>query len=583
MTAELAAASGSVALPVGAQLGEYVLGEPLWKVRIADVYRANGPAGAAIVYVIHAPIAQNTAVRDHIIAGTRAAAALGEHKHLVHTRAAGLTGSVLWIATEDIDGSSVRDMLLKKRQQGASGFGISGTRNLIAGVCAALSAGQHGALSSESVVVNRAGRVRVVDLALGAGTAAAIAAGLIPSSPAIAPEVAAGQPPSGASEVFGIGALLYEALVGVPFERGGPRPSTAVANLDPQVDELFVRACDRDPNRRFGRAEVLAELIADAFGKGLDGPPRQATAMPGSSAAISMTSLAQELAQTAASGSGNAVVDRALAAALADSTEKFLVTKGKLDYGPFSLADIVTQIEKGDIIAGNVIMDKDTGARGDVAAHPLLGPIIETARQRRDDNRRMQAEVVHQSQEKKRGAMLYGVIGAGVIGVGVAVWLIVKSVSGAEATQAAGINKLGGASLKVTMSEPKAPPKRPGGGHHSGGARPAGGNGPNGNENLALDMSGDDDDDSTETLSMQAVYGVYSKYGGQLGGCLQSSGESSVDINMNIDGPSGQVTFVKVNGKQSGGAYGCLNRLLRSMHFPSIHGPRTRAEFSISL
>ena len=34
----------------------------------------------------------------------------------------------------------------------------------------------------------------------------------------------------------------------------------------------------------------------------------------------------------------------ALAAALADTTEKFLISKGRLDYGPFSLADVVAQI-----------------------------------------------------------------------------------------------------------------------------------------------------------------------------------------------------------------------------------------------
>jgi hypothetical protein len=95
-------------------------------------------------------------------------------------------------------------------------------------------------------------------------------------------------------------------------------------------------------------------------------------------------------------------------------------------------------------------------------------------------------------------------------------------------------------------------------------------------------MSGDDDDGS-ETLDMGTVYGVYSKYGGQLGGCLQSGGEGSASIGIIIDGPSGKVTWVKVNGKQAGGAYACLSRVLRAMKFPSIHGPRTRAEFDISL
>src|SRR5205085_454175 len=103
-------------------------------------------------------------------------------------------------------------------------------------------------------------------------------------------------------------------------------------------------------------------------------------------------------------------VDRALAAALADSTEKWLVSKGRLDYGPYSLADVVEQIKKGDISAGNVIIDKDTGRRTDVAAHPLLSPLIDASKQARDDARRAQAEVAHQGREKRRGVMLFAVI-----------------------------------------------------------------------------------------------------------------------------------------------------------------------------
>ena len=108
-----AAASGNQAqfaprLNAGVQLGEYVLGQPLWPLRIADAYRANGPKGASTVYVIHAQLSQDPSVRDQIIAGTRVAASLPEHKHLVRTLAAGLTGDILWIATEEIEGSLAR-------------------------------------------------------------------------------------------------------------------------------------------------------------------------------------------------------------------------------------------------------------------------------------------------------------------------------------------------------------------------------------------------------------------------------------------------------------------------------------------
>ncbi|MBA3540397.1 MAG: hypothetical protein H0T79_12355 [Deltaproteobacteria bacterium] len=569
-------------LTPGVQLGEYVLGEALWPLRIADAYRANGPKGPATIYVVHAAISVNAGVRDAIIAGTRTAAALPEHKHLVRTLAAGLTGEVLWIATEEIDGSLVRDLLSKKRSAGTSGFGTRGTGNLIAGVASALGDHHHGTLASESVSVNRTGRVRVVDLALAQGTAAAIIAGLVPPQGCIAPEILAGAAPNGPADVYGVGALLYEALVGQSLERGGPRPSEVVANLSSQIDEIVARACHRDPEKRFGRADVLGEVVSEAL---TTGGAVQTSMVPklGDAAPLDeqVMSLATELGTQSPSASGNAVVDRALQAALADSTEKWLVSKGKLDYGPFSLADVVKQITKGEITAGNIIMDKDTGNRVAVDKHPLLGPMVETARQQRDDQRRAQAEVVHQSREKSRGVMLYVVIGAGVIGVALAVWFIIKSVRSEEGKQVAGISALDGASLNVKVSAPKAPPPRP---KRTGGQRPGGGGSYQnaGGENLALDMS-DDEDGGGGTLDMNTVFAVYSKYGGQLGGCLQSNGEGSASISIIIDGPSGRVTFVRVNGKTAGGTWSCLGRVLKGMKFPTLKSGRTRAEFDIAL
>ena len=587
MTA-IGTSSGSHAakLQAGVQLGDYILGQPLWPLRIADAYRANGPNGAATIYVMHAPIAGNAAVRDAIIAGTRAAAALPEHKHLVHTIAAGLTGDILWIATEEIDGSLAREMLIKKRQAGTAGFGVRGTANLMGGVSLALSEVTHGALSAESIVVSRSGRVRIVDLALGPGTLAAMKAGLIPMTNNVAPEVQQTGVPSLAGDVYAVGALMYEVLVGIPLERGGPRPSEKVQGASTKVDEILGKSCHPNPDKRYGHVDVQAEAITDALG-GAGGPTaaRAAVAPPpdaGASLAMSISgAAAADPGNSGSVASGNAVIDRALSAALADSTEKYLISKGRLDYGPFSLADVVKQIDKGDIVAGNIIMDKDTGSRGDVAEHELLGPVVDAARQRMDDQRRAHAEVKVQSAEKKRGAMLYGVIGLGVVGAAIAVYFVINAVRSDDKKKAvAGIAKVEGAELKVTISLPKVPPakKRTGGGGHGGGG---GGGGGKYDDNMQLDLS--DDSDETETLGMDKVYAVYSSYGGPLASCLGSNGTRSANIGIIIDGPSGRVKGVRVNGSSSGGLHQCIWKVMQRMQFPKINGPRTRAEFDIGV
>ena len=99
---------------------------------------------------------------------------------------------------------------------------------------------------------------------------------------------------------------------------------------------------------------------------------------------------------------------------------------------------------------------------------------------------------------------------------------------------------------------PKAPPakKRTRRRRRAGGG--GGGGGRTTSENMSLDLS--DDSDETETLGMDKVYAVYSHYGAQLGGCLQSTGASSANIGIIIDGPSGRVKFVKVNGTDVGRA-----------------------------
>jgi hypothetical protein len=359
-----------------------------------------------------------------------------------------------------------------------------------------------------------------------------------------------------------------------------------VPGTNKQIDEIVARACHSNPDRRFGRVDVLGEVVNEALAQG---GAMETTAVPTLERAPdlaqhvrSVTSLAQEIASPSPAASGNLTVDRALAGALADTTEKWLISKGRLDYGPFSLADVVAQIEKGEIVAGNLIMDKDTGARSDVGEHPLLGPMVDAARQRIDDARRAQAEVKAQSTDKKRGALLYAVIGLGVLGAVAAVYFIIQSTRHEDAPkQVAGISALDGAQLKVNVTMPKTPPaKHGGGGHHSRGGG-GGGNMQNASENMSLDLS--DDSDETETLGMDKVFAVYSHYGAQLGGCLQSTGAGQANIGIIIDGPSGRVNWVKVNGQASGALWGCVNRVMRGMQFPTIHGPRTRAEFDIGL
>ncbi len=578
-------------LAPGSRLGEYVLGEPLWRLRIAEAYGARGPAGAATLYVIDAALAQNADVRNEIVAGTRAAAALPEHPNIVRTVAAGLTGDVLWIATEDVDGTPVRDVLRKKVLTGQKGLGGPGAGLVLLSAASALAQLVHGALTSESVIAARSGRPRVADLALARGTLAAVRLGLLvgPAAEGLAPEAKIA-PPAPAADVFGLGCLLYETLVGKPLERGGPRPSEVAPGLSDQIDEVVARCCHRDPARRFGNVETLREIMSDLLGKDSGNGSALApvaargsgvmSLSPGSSGSglFSVPSLAQTLAHGGERATPVAI-DSALAMALSDSAEKWLISKGQLDYGPFSLADVVAQIEDGKILGSHIIVDKDTGARAEVGSHPLLGPVSDAAKARHDEARRVAAETAHRRTETKRGALLYALIAVAVIAVGGGAWWGIKRARTDETTSVASVTGVGNATIDYQMSLPKRPKKVPRANRPSGGQTNVATS--SGGEDLTLDMSGDDDD--SETLDLGTIHSVYSRQGAALGRCLSGNGGGSANISFIINGPTGRVTLVRVNGKQDGGLATCITKVMKSLAFPSINGPRTRAEFDISM
>src|SRR6185295_3693183 len=87
------------------------------------------------------------------------------------------------------------------------------------------------------------------------------------------------------SDLWSLAVIAYHAITGVlPFRadelgeiivkictEDAPRPSSLVPDLDPELDEFFARALDRDPDKRFQSARAMAAAFADAAG--LQPPP----------------------------------------------------------------------------------------------------------------------------------------------------------------------------------------------------------------------------------------------------------------------------------------------------------------------
>jgi hypothetical protein len=120
----------------------------------------------------------------------------------------------------------------------------------------------HGAVHPSSVLLDEDGGVRLGDFIVGRALTTAVAQGADSSlwrglAGYIAPELAVGEDPTPAADVFAVGALLFTMLTGeVP---PGPVRTT------PAVERLVARALDTDVSRRYRNAQDLLQNMVEAF------------------------------------------------------------------------------------------------------------------------------------------------------------------------------------------------------------------------------------------------------------------------------------------------------------------------------
>src|SRR5579863_5832198 len=343
------------------------------------------------------------------------------HKNLIEVLSAGREADSFFIATELLDGQTLRDFIDNKRNEGRN-VSFKGACNLITHVANGLerAAGfmPHGGLNPTAIWVNKAGRVKVGELGLGRTVPALARRGApdgTPDTVYVAPEVLAGAPPSSASDVYSLGVLLYEVVTGqVPSSPFKPM-SQAVAGVPPVADAILAKTFARDPAARFASPMELREALAAAMAGGAPnlGPAGQAQAAAGQPPAAAPRQAAVRSAQVEAAEPPSAPPPRsslgrsfnvaeAAGAAIDEAQERWLIQKDRLDFGPFSLTQIRAQIQRGEIIGEHMIVDSDTGARKKVKDFPALSEFTKTSERHREQNRRAAADQRQESVDKKK-------------------------------------------------------------------------------------------------------------------------------------------------------------------------------------
>lgn len=206
----------------------------------------------------------------------RAASALN-HPNIITIYEIGHSDSVHYIATEFIEGETLRERMAKRKLNVAEVLDVAiGVANALA---AAHDAGiVHRDIKPENIMLRPDGYVKVLDFGLAklvdtdapmkdSSTGAVMGTLLY-----ISPEQARGGPPDARSDIYSLGAVMYEMVTGRPPAHGDsfleialaianetpPPPSQSVAGVPPELDHIILKALEKDRSLRYASARQLA-------------------------------------------------------------------------------------------------------------------------------------------------------------------------------------------------------------------------------------------------------------------------------------------------------------------------------------
>jgi len=253
-------------------IGKYKLLEEMGTGAAGKTYRASDTfRNREVVLKVLSPTFSATPERHDQVSRDLGATADLCHPHIIRIRDLGEVDGSIYIATEFLNGVDLRWHIERRL------LSLPDKIDLMVQVAGALAFAHskgiaHGNLKPSNIFVTEKDAT-VLDFGIGkclasVGDAGDRTAVLQPNY--FAPEQILGKPISARSDVFSAAVVLYELLAKHPFGsdpnviareivHSTPEP---LRSLDPQIpedlDQLLVRALDKDPERRLGRADELA-------------------------------------------------------------------------------------------------------------------------------------------------------------------------------------------------------------------------------------------------------------------------------------------------------------------------------------
>jgi Tol biopolymer transport system component len=290
-------------LTAGTRLGSYVIGAPLGRGGVGEVYRAWDPR---LEREVALKILRERTETDpdrvwRFVAEARAASALN-HPNILTVFDAAVDGATPFIVSELIEGDSLRGEMRRGALPVKRLLDL-GTQ-IADGLAEAHGAGiVHRDLKPENIMVTPAGRAKILDFGLARTTGLAGGAGipaeltgqtqtesglLIGTVPYMSPEQARGSPADFRSDQFAFGLILYEMATGVAaFRRETPvltldaimnEEPTPLPEVNPQIPLVLwwivERCLAKNPIDRYGSTadlhrdlRNLRDRLADAVAR----------------------------------------------------------------------------------------------------------------------------------------------------------------------------------------------------------------------------------------------------------------------------------------------------------------------------
>ncbi len=253
----------------------YDVGDPIGEGASGVVYRAidrtlGRPVAFKLLRDSHEPEVRERFRREALLAASLS------HPNVVTVYDAGEADGRLWLAMELVPGRPFADVLARRTvdvaqlvrmvEHAALGVGAAHARGIV-----------HRDLKPENILIAPDGEAKVGDFGLAqipSQAGSVTSTGVVIGTPVyMAPEQARGEEVSARTDVYALGAILYEVLTGRTPHAGQTaaavlmkilnddvvEPRRLVSHLSRDLETIALKALERDPARRYADAAQLAE------------------------------------------------------------------------------------------------------------------------------------------------------------------------------------------------------------------------------------------------------------------------------------------------------------------------------------